>query len=67
MIVLGRKMYTPQELAEIFKVSQITIYRWIDTEMLPAQKVGKRWLIQRSEVEKLVFGEIGKEGGEYEE
>lgn len=39
-----------QEIAQYLGISKETIYRWVDSEKIPAHKVGKQWKFQVSEV-----------------
>jgi excisionase family DNA binding protein len=40
--------YTPEEVAVLAGVTRRTVYRWIDSERLPAHKVGpKMWAVYR--------------------
>jgi len=48
------KVYTPAEVAESLKVSRRTVYRWIDSERLPAAKVGKGWRITEETLRNLL-------------
>lgn len=42
------------EVATLFRVSQVTIRRWINKKKLPAIKIYKDWMIFRSDVEKII-------------
>jgi excisionase family DNA binding protein len=48
------EILTIREVAEYFKLSPTTIWRWCSEGRLPAFKVGRSWRIHRSEVEKIV-------------
>ncbi|MEJ2558562.1 MAG: helix-turn-helix domain-containing protein [Anaerolineae bacterium] len=48
------EILTIREVAEYFKLSPTTIWRWCSEGRLPAFKVGRSWRIHRSEVEKII-------------
>ncbi len=48
------EILTIREVAEYFKLSPTTIWRWCNEGRLPAFKVGRSWRIHRSEVEKII-------------
>lgn len=39
-----------QEIAQYLGISKETIYRWVESDKIPAHKVGKQWKFQVSEV-----------------
>lgn len=39
------KVYTPEEVAEILKVTRRTVYNWIRSEKIEAKKIGPRWYV----------------------
>lgn len=43
---------TPQEVAELLRVSVYTVRRWIKEGDLPAYKVGRSWRIDQEELER---------------
>lgn len=48
---------TTKEAMEIFKVSRLTLYRWIDAGKLQASKMpGGQWRIPREAVDALLEG-----------
>jgi len=47
------EILTVREVAEYFKLSRTTVWRWCNDGKLPAFKVGRGWRIHRSEVEKI--------------
>jgi excisionase family DNA binding protein len=54
-----------EDAAKHVGVVKETIYRWIDTKRLPAQKIGKLWKLKLSEVDAWVrAGGAGPESGE---
>ncbi len=50
-------LYTIDEIAEILKVTQRTIYNYIKSGSLRAIKIGKYWRVKRSDLE--LFLETG--------
>jgi excisionase family DNA binding protein len=51
------KLYTIDEIAEILKVTQRTIYNYIKSGSLKAIKIGKYWRVKQSDLEQfLEFG-----------
>jgi len=47
------EILTVREVAEYFKLSRTTIWRWCNEGKLQAFKVGRGWRIHRSEIEKI--------------
>lgn len=39
-----------QEIAHYLGISKETIYRWVESDKIPAHKIGKQWKFQVSEV-----------------
>lgn len=55
-----------EDVAKHLGVVKETIYRWIETKGLPAQKVGKLWKLKLSEVDAWVrAGGAGAENNEH--
>jgi len=50
----GFKLYTIDEIAEILKVTQRTIYNYIKSGSLKAIKIGKYWRIKHSDLEQFL-------------
>lgn len=50
------KLYTPEEVAELFKTSRETIYNWLRAGKLQGVKVGHFWRISESELKRLLKG-----------
>ncbi|MEG6567732.1 helix-turn-helix domain-containing protein [Thermoanaerobacterium saccharolyticum] len=46
--------YTPQEIAEKFKVKINTVYKWIREGKLKAVKVGDLWRISETELKRFI-------------
>lgn len=45
------KYYTIEEIAEILRVTYLTVYRWIRAGKLEAQKAGKQYRISQSQLD----------------
>lgn len=43
------------EIATYLGISKETIYRWIDSDKIPAHKIGKQWKFKVSEVDSWVL------------
>ncbi len=50
-------MYTPIEVAKIFKVTRKTIYNWIESGKIKPIKIGNVIRIPKEEVERILRGE----------
>jgi len=48
------KYYTIEEVAEMLKVVYMTVYRWIKQGKLKAFRVGKKYMIKKSDIEALI-------------
>jgi excisionase family DNA binding protein len=49
--VSDEKWLTVEEIGSYLRVTKDTIYKWIGHRDMPAHRVGKRWMFQRSEVD----------------
>lgn len=56
-----KKFYTIQEVADLLKVSYLTVFRWIQTGKLTAYKMGKMHRIEISDLN--IFLEKSKKYG----
>lgn len=52
--MISDEVLTVQEVARLFKVSRVTVWRWCQQGTLPAFKVGRGWRMRRGEVEKIM-------------
>ena len=52
------KVYTPDEIAEMLKVSKKTVYYWINKEKLKAIKVGNMWRVKKEDLEEFIDAKI---------
>lgn len=48
------QLYTTKEVADILKVTQRTIYNYIDSGQLRAQKIGKAWRISSESLKEFI-------------
>lgn len=51
---MEEKIYTLQEVAELFKVTQKTIRNYLKEEKLQGFKMGNRWRFTQSQVDQLI-------------
>ena len=52
------KWLTVEEICTHLNVSKDTIYKWIDQKSMPAHRVGRKWMFQKTEVDTWV--KVGK-------
>ena len=45
------EFFTPKEVAEIFKVREITVRLWLRRKLIRGVKIGHTWRIPRSAIE----------------
>ena len=48
------KLYSPQEVAELFRITKEGVYYWIRNKKVKAVKLGKRWFLGGRELKKLI-------------
>lgn len=48
------KIYTIQEVAELLRVNQMTIRRWIKSGKIKSIKIGRKYLFNESELKRLL-------------
>ena len=53
---------TVEEICEYLQVSKDTIYKWIEQRSMPAHRVGRRWMFQRTEVDTCIKDGKAAEG-----
>lgn len=46
--------YTIKEVAEMLKVVYMTVYRWVKSGKLESYKVGKKFMIKKSDLDKFI-------------
>jgi excisionase family DNA binding protein len=54
MISNDFKLYTIEEITEILKVTQRTVYNYIKSGTLKAIKVGKYWRVKHTDLEQFL-------------
>jgi excisionase family DNA binding protein len=52
---IGR-LFTTQEVAEIFRVSQRTVEKWVSAGVLPGKRIGRVFRVRQADLE--AFGEV---------
>ena len=57
------KVYTPEEVAAMLKVSKITVYRHIKQGLLRASKIGQQYRISEEQLKDYFDGNEEKERG----
>jgi excisionase family DNA binding protein len=57
---LGDRLLVVREVAELMRVSNMTVYRLIKAGDLPAMRVGKNFRIRSSDVEAYLAGRVLK-------
>ncbi len=48
------KWLTVNDICQYLKVSNETVYSWIDKHDMPGYRVGRRWMFKQSEIDKWV-------------
>ena len=54
MAAVEKTFLTVAETCDLARISRTTLWRWIETGLLPARKVGRRVLIPKEEVDRLL-------------
>ena len=55
---------TPEEIADLLKVSIYTVRRWINQRTIPAYKVGRGWRVETAEFERWLRENRYERGGD---
>ncbi len=45
------RFLTPEEVADLLRVSRRTVYNWLRAGQLPAIRIGKVWRIRREDID----------------
>ncbi len=45
---------TVDDICKYLSVTKDTVYKWIENKNMPASKVGRKWMFQKSEVDEWV-------------
>ena len=48
---ITNRWYSLKEICEYLGVSRDTIFKWIETKDMPAQKIGRQWKFKLDEVD----------------
>ena len=54
-IQTGERWLSTADLCQYLSVSNDTLYRWIQGDGFPAQKIGKRWKAQKNKVDEWIL------------
>jgi excisionase family DNA binding protein len=54
------ELLTTAQVADLFKVSQLTVRRWCSTGVLPAIKFGHEWRISKDRLDRLIQERISR-------
>lgn len=50
------QMYSLSQVASIFCVTRQTVLNWVKSNYIKAVKIGRKWLVPESEIERLQSG-----------
>lgn len=56
MISMDNEFYKIEDVCSVFKVSRITVYRWIKAGKLAGYKVGRAFLFKKADIDELIKG-----------
>lgn len=45
------RFLTPEEVADLLRVSRRTVYNWLRSGQLPAIRIGKVWRVRREDID----------------
>lgn len=45
---------TVDDICKYLNISNDTVYKWIEQKNMPAQKVGRRWMFKKEEVDEWI-------------
>lgn len=48
------EFYTSDDLCKMFKISKVTLYRWVGQKKITGYKVGKVLLFKKTEIAKFI-------------
>ena len=48
------KLLTIQEVAEVLKIAQSTIRRWLNEGKMKGVKLGRQWRVKQSELDRII-------------
>ena len=50
---MNKSLYSTSEVARVFQISRVTVFRWVHEGNIKAYKIGKHLKIPSSEIERL--------------
>lgn len=54
MVAADKEVYSPDEFADRLKVPPTTVRRWLREGRIKGRKIGRRWFVPHSEIEKTI-------------
>ncbi len=51
VLIMEDKWLTVNEICEYLHTTRDTVYKWIEQKQMPANKVGRKWLFRKDEVD----------------
>jgi excisionase family DNA binding protein len=63
-MTMAEPMYTVEEVAERFKVKDITVREWLRTGKLTGIKTGRLWRIRQEDIEAFITQHLSSGTGE---
>lgn len=59
---MEERWLTVDDICKYLSVTKDTVYKWIDNKNMPASKVGRKWMFQKSEVDEWIrLGQASEE------
>ena len=58
---MNKSVYSTSEVANVFQISRVTVFRWMQEGNIKAYKIGRHLKISSSEIERL-WGKFGLPG-----
>lgn len=58
--MFNKEYYSTAELAKILSVSRITIFNRIKAKQIKAKKIGRNYIIAKTDIASLLSGEVSK-------
>lgn len=52
------KLYTIEDIVEIFGIHENTARRWASSGAIPAFRLGKRWFVRKEDFRNFIAGKI---------
>ncbi len=51
---MEERWLTVDDICKYLSVTKDTVYKWIEQKQMPANKVGRKWMFQKDDVDKWV-------------